>query len=424
MTKRLACAALCALTALLLCACAARPSVVYTSRPEGTRLTVLFGESTSDPGVGDMLRAHIEEHFPQVELEWESVDWGEQFSGRLNAKIASGEAPDLIIGKAQDVQAYHALDALGAFPDDFASLLTEQGQIASMADGRLYGLTYNQIYQGVLYNKNIFYRFNLQPPETLEELYAIVERLEGAGQVAFGTHFQETWYMGNILMQFALNEVFSQVPDWGDRLRAGERSFSTDPAYRACAQQASYVLAHTWPDAASVSNSEATRRFADEEAAMYLTGSWSVQTLQSIAPYRKIGFFPFPTRSGDARLIVEPNTTFMKSAATPHDALIDEICRSILTDGELAETLCAFTQTDSTLSAASASDTLSMIREDIDRYAAQDRLISASVGNNQIVWAYQYTCAEMLLEALESGGEIDEVLQEWDALRGESLLGP
>ena len=97
MAKRLMGAALCALMALSLGACAARPSVVYTARPEGTRLTVLFGESTSDPGVGDMLRAHIEQHFPEVELEWESVDWGEQFSGRLNAKIASGETPDLII---------------------------------------------------------------------------------------------------------------------------------------------------------------------------------------------------------------------------------------------------------------------------------------------------------------------------------------
>ena len=124
MAKRLAGAALCMLMALSLCACAARPTVVYTARPEGTRLTVLFGESTSDPGVGDMLRAHIEQHFPEVELEWESVDWGEQFSGRLNAKIASGETPDLIIGKAQDVQAYSALGALGAFPEDFASLLT------------------------------------------------------------------------------------------------------------------------------------------------------------------------------------------------------------------------------------------------------------------------------------------------------------
>lgn len=253
-------------------------------------------------------------------------------------------------------------------------------------DGALYGLTYNQIYQGVLYNKNIFYRFNLTPPETLEELHAIVDRLESAGHVAFAAHFQETWYTGNILMQFALNEVFSRVPDWGDRLRAGEVSFATDPAYRACVEQTAYVLAHTWPDATSVSNSEATRRFADEEAAMYLTGSWSVQTLQSIAPYRKIGFFPYPNQTGDSRLIVEPNTTFMKSATTGHDALIDEICRSILTDGELAETLCAFTQTDSTLTAAPASGTLSMIRADIDRYAAQDRLISASVGNNQIVW--------------------------------------
>ena len=73
MAKRLAGAALCMLMALSLCACAARPSVVYTARPEGTRLTVLFGESTSDPGVGDMLRAHIEQHFPR--WSWNGKAW-------------------------------------------------------------------------------------------------------------------------------------------------------------------------------------------------------------------------------------------------------------------------------------------------------------------------------------------------------------
>ena len=414
------------LLALAVCmtGCTAIAPEPVAATPEKILLTALYGESTSDPGVSDMLCEKIEQAFPQVDLEWESVDWGEQFSARLNAKIASGETPDLIIGKAQDVQAYHAIGALGVFPEEFAQLMTEQGVIASTVDGALYGLTYNQLYQGVLYNKNIFYRYNLAVPETLEQLYAIVERLEDVGITPFATHFQETWATGNILMKFAINDVYSLVPDWGDRLRAGSAAFLTDAGYRHCCEQARYQLAHSWPDALSLAQSESDQRFADEEAAMYLSGSWSVQTLQSIAPYRQMGIFPYPSRTGNARLIVEPNTTFMKSATTAHDALVNDIYRVLLTDEALTQTLCAFTQTDSTVAGMDNADTLQMIRDDIDRYTRDNRLVNASVGNNQLVWSYQYLCATSLLDWLKDKATLDDVLRGWDAVRDESRLNP
>lgn len=418
--KRIAAAFMCA-CALLLSSCATPDAMVDTKHDEKVIITALFGESTSDPGISDMLCERIERAFPQIELEWECVDWGEQFSKRLDAKIASGEIPDLLIGKAQDVNTYQAIGAIGAFPDSLAALVNEQARAAGTVSGKLYGLTYNQLYQGVLYNKNIFYRYNLTVPETTDELRKVVERLENVGVTPFATHFQETWYTGNILMQFALNEVFACTPDWGDRLRAGRSSFLSDEGYLRCVNEAQYVLAHTWSDAMGVAQSESDQRFADEEAAMYLTGSWSVQTLQAIAPYRKIGIFPYPNKNGDARLIAEPNITFMKSARTEHDALIDEIYLMLLSDTELAQTLCSFTQSDSTLKGADSSDVLAMIRGELNAYKSGERIISASVGNNQLIWSYQYDCAELFMEYLRGKRTLQSVLADWDSLRGESL---
>lgn len=406
---------------LLTSACGVPPEIPENQTPETVRLTALFGESTADPGISDMLCERIERAFPQIDLEWESVDWGEQFSKRLNAKIASGEIPDLIIGKAQDVLAYQTIGVIGAFPDDFGSLLNDQALEAGYVDGQLYGLTYNQLYQGVLYNKNIFYRYNLSVPETLDELDAVVDRLERSGVTPFATHFQETWYTGNILMQFALGEVFATEPRWGDLLREGKRSFSTDAEYRRCCEQALYVFKHTWADTLGVAQSESDQRFADEGAAMYLTGSWSVQTLQSIAPYRKIGIFPYPNQNGDAKLIVEPNTTFMKSASTRHDDLVNEIYRMLLSDVDLAKTLCAFTQSDSTQTGVDTSDALGMIRGDLNRYIDKGRVITASIGNNQLVWSYQYALSELLIPYLRGERALESVLSDWDSLRGESL---
>ena len=69
-------------------------------------ISVLAGQSTSDAGVEDMIDEWMEKNFPQVYLEWECVDWGDQFNTQMKSRIAAGEIPDIIIGKAQDVQIY------------------------------------------------------------------------------------------------------------------------------------------------------------------------------------------------------------------------------------------------------------------------------------------------------------------------------
>jgi len=407
---------------MLLGGCAAIPVQEMAVQEEKILLTVLAGESTSDPGMADLIFERIEDAFPNVELEWENVDWGERFSVRLNAMISSGETPDIIIGKAQDVQAFYPTGALGAFPEELGGYLVPEAIEAGTAEGKLCGLVYNQLYQGVLYNKNIFYRYNFEVPETEAELDAIVDRLHRVGRTPFASHFQETWHTGNILMQFAIGDVFSKDPAWGDRLRAGEVSFAGS-AYRRCAEKVVFQYQNTWPDAMQVMQSESDLRFTDEKAVMYLGGTWSIQALQSVAPYRQIGIFPYPNETGDAKLIAEPNITFMKSATTKHDALIDEICAMLLSDSELAKTVCAFTQTDTCLRDV-AVDSLSMIREDIERYRAEGRIVSASVGNNQLVWAFQYDCAELLLRHLRGEMPLEDVLAQWDALRSESSTQP
>lgn len=407
-------AALC----ILLTGCAIVPMPQTPQQEEKVLLTVLAGESTSDPGMAELIHERIEKAFPNVELEWENVDWGERFSVRLNAMLSSGEAPDIIIGKAQDIQAFYPMGALGVFPQELGEPLVDEAVAAGMADGKLYGLVYNQLYQGVLYNKNIFWRYNFEVPKTEKELAAIVDRLNRVGQTPFAAHFQETWHTGNILMQFAIGDVFSKEPDWGDRLRAGEVSFA-ESAYRHCAQKVVYQYQNTWNDAMQVTQSESDLRFAGEEAVMYLGGSWSVQALKSVAPYRKIGIFPYPNSTGDAKLIAEPNITFMKGAATKHDALINDIFRMLLSDEELAQTVCAFTQTDTCLKDVKV-DSLDMIREDIERYREAGRIVSASIGNNQLIWAFQYDCAELLLAHLRGEQTLDDVLAQWDALRAQS----
>jgi len=202
-------------------------------------------------------------------------------------------------------------------------------------------------------------------------------------------------------------------------LRRGEASFAQSPGWRYCCEQAAYVLRHYWPDALSISQHEADKRFAAEECAMYLTGTWSIQTLLTIAPQRRLGIFPYPNRAGDARLIYEPNITFMIGARSQERALVEEMLAALASDPELAERVFQFTQTDSMLKGIEPG-TLQILRDDIDGCRAESDMLDVTIGNSQLVWQYQYNCAERTLAWLKGQGTLEEALAYADEHHAES----
>ena len=130
-------------------------------------------------------------------------------------------------------------------------------------------------------------------------------------------------------MQLALGEVFLHNPEWGDEFRAGRVSFSGSAAFRRCFRNVRDMLGASWPDAFAIGQSECDERFAKGRAAMYLSGTWSLQTVAAVNPGMKIGLFPYPNSTGDARLVFEPNMTFMKSSKTSHSAEVDAVLDAI-----------------------------------------------------------------------------------------------
>lgn len=375
-----------------------------------TVVSILFGQSNSDPGLEDMLTEKIAKGFPDVSLEWESMDWGDYFSSEMQAKIASGEVPDLMIGKAQDVPAYQPSGYLAAFDKSLCQQIDERTLSSVTVDGAVYGLPYNACYQGVIYNKNIFWRYGLKIPTTLEEMDSLIHRLKEVGATPFASHFRESWYAGNIAMQFAANQVFLKNPSWGDEFRAGLHSFDESEEYSSCLRQIETIYQNSWPDAMTVDQYECAMRFSKDEAAMYLTGTWSLQSLFALRPDMQIGIFPYPNRDGNARLLFEPNLTFMKNNHSPHQELLDDILNFILEDEELARTSCAFTQTESLLRGIHT-DSMTQLRDSINLYTKENLTMDVTIGNRQMVWEYQGACAAKVYDWLEDKISFEDVIR-------------
>lgn len=389
---------------------------------EKTVLTVLAGQSTSDAGIEDMIDEWMEKEYPDVELEWECVDWGNRFDSQMRGRLAAGDIPDIIIGKAQDVKSYAKTGQLGVISEKSSNNIKESALEAVTLDGKVYGIPCNFWYQGVIYNKNIFSRQGLKPPSTTEELDIIIEKLEAAGIVPFAAHFQESWNVANMTMQYMMNDIFKENPQWGDGFRKGEESFFGNERVVLCMKNNEKILNASWPDALQLDQFESDSRFTQGEAAMYLTGSWSMQFANQYGEEIQFGIFPFPNIKGDADLIRETNLTFMKSACTEHAELIDRLLYRIQNDEKLMQEILDFTQSDSAVKGIEPA-TDSRIQEDIDRYVKAGRFIDVAQGNSQLVWNFQNDAAREQLSWLKKEKSLEEVLTYMDGNRRNSAYG-
>lgn len=389
---------------------------------EQIKLSVLAGQSTSDAGIEDMIDEWMEEEYPDVTLEWECVDWGDGFNSKIQGRIAAGDIPDIIIGKAQDVQTYARTGNLGAISEQCSRKIESWALDTVTSGGKVYGVPYNAWYQGVIYNKGIFEELDLEPPETEEELDQVTERLKEAGIVPFAAHFQESWKAANMTMQYMTNDIFRNTPDWGDQFRSGSQNFSGNEVIRRCFENNRKILENSWEDALQIDQFESDSRFTQGEAAMYLTGSWSMQFASQYGEDQEFGIFPYPSQNGEAYLIRETNMTFMKSADSEYGDLIDEIFSDLLTEQDLAQEILAFTQSSSAIKGITPVYE-NKLQSDIDWYIENGKVTDASVGNAQLTWEFQDKVAVQQLLWLRGETSLDSVLRYADDNRTFSSYG-
>ena len=381
---------------------------------EQVTLTILAGQSTTDAGIEDMIDEAMAEKYPEVTREWECVDWGNDFQPKMQQYMQSG-LPDIMIGKAQDVATYAPQGILGEIDEQYLDRGLDAARENVTIDGKTYGLVYNAMYQGVYYNREMFEENGWEVPETQEDLQAIIDDCNEKGIVPFASHMIDTWAIGNVTMQFMMNDVFNNDPEWGDKFRAGETSFSDSKEAQTAYQYNKLIYDNTYPDTFSTEETTCDARMVQGEAAMKVSGSWSIQSFLDIDESFDFGIFPFPNQTGDSKLIFEPNITIMTSAETEHQDAVNKFLDVLTSDKDLAVEILDYTKTASMLKDVSPTfDNPS--QEDIDKYAAEGRIVDVTLGNNQLIWGgFQEENAKDIAAWLQGDESFEQCLEASDS---------
>lgn len=387
---------------------------VSAEEQEPVTLTILAGQSTTDAGIEDMIDEALAEAYPYITLEWECVDWGNDFQPKMQQYMQSG-LPDIMIGKAQDVATYAPQGILAEIDEEYLSAGLDAARENVTIDGKTYGLVYNALYQGVYYNKTMFEENGWEVPKTMDELQAIIDDCHEKGITPFASHMVDTWSIGNVTMQFMMNDVFNNDPEWGDKFRAGEVSFADSEAAQTAYSYNELIFNNTYEDTFSTEQTDCDARMVLGEAAMKVSGSWSIQNFLDIDEEFDFGIFPFPNQSGDSKLIFEPNICIMTSAATENQDAVNKVLEVLTQNKDLAVEIYDYTKTASMLKDVSPTFT-NPSQEDIDKYAAEGMVVDVTLGNNQLVWGgFQEENAKDIAAWLQGDVTFEDALAASDA---------
>jgi ABC-type glycerol-3-phosphate transport system substrate-binding protein len=156
------------------------------------------------------------------------------------------------------------------------------------------------------------------------------------------------------------------------------------------------------------------------KAAMKVSGSWSIQNFMNVDPKFNFGIFPFPNQTGNAKLIFEPNMTWMKSAKTKYSDAVDKVFEVITSNKAAAVEFYNQTKTASMLKGVSPTFP-NPSQKDIDKYAAAGKLIDANSGNNQLQWGgFQDENAKDIAAWLQGTISLNDALKAADGRKANS----
>ncbi|QSO53549.1 extracellular solute-binding protein [Alicyclobacillus curvatus] len=201
---------------------------------------------------------------------------------------------------------------------------------AAAYNGKDYGMVTGVYQTGLFYNKDIFAKYNLQPPTTYNEFVNVSNVLKSHGVTPVWTGLAGG---ATLYVQFMMDPFMQSLlaPTLGDAsasaaLASGKVKW-TDPAMiKAFQREQNFAKNYLEPNYAGENWQQMPGDFAAGKAAMLLDGSWDLSSVLQANPKMQIGYFPIPgsNTASNNQSIANPDLTWVVLNNSKHKALAEE----------------------------------------------------------------------------------------------------
>lgn len=287
---------------LVLSGCFAAASAQTSADP--TTLRVMVGTGTTSEGWGKTFKDLVDQfnasNTYNVKLEMEPIDV-EQYATKIAAELATNNPPDIFYtwaaGRLKAFVGSGKLYPIGDLLDKDAEWKARflPGMLDSVTfDGKVYAIPGEQNAAALFYNKEIFTKLGLEPPQTYEDLKHVIGVLNDNGIVPMAMGNQDPW-VGAILCEYIFNRMGGNEPF--DNIVAGTGTFEDASYIDGGKIMQELVALKAFPEGFNgMSYADGNNLFIRGKAGMVCMGSWIVSQIYSkdSEVQDKIGIAKFP----------------------------------------------------------------------------------------------------------------------------------
>ncbi|WP_328801681.1 extracellular solute-binding protein [Paenibacillus sp. LX16] len=236
-----------------------------------------------------------------VQLEMPPADNAAQI---LKTRLASNDAPDVFaLHAVNEIPPFYKagyLEDLSGQP--FVNKLMDSVKPSvTTKDGKVVAVPLETISWGYLYNKKIFKDLDLQPPGTLTEMKAVVEKLKANNVKPFLLSYKESWIPQLFVPLTAGAMMNTQNKDFIDRMNQDKGSFAE---MKSMFDIIDLVNSNGTDKALEIGGDDGSAAFASGKAAMWVQGPWFAETILKSDPKMDFGVAPLPIND-------DPNATLI-----------------------------------------------------------------------------------------------------------------
>jgi raffinose/stachyose/melibiose transport system substrate-binding protein len=292
-----------AIICLIAAACAPSEDVADESGDEsGGSITVWSWRTEDVTGYEKIFETFTEDTGIEVEFK---AHLNTEYDTILETALKGGKGPDVMQlraygGLQQHIDAGYLVPLDGEIErlDEFSpqALAGAEG----LKDGRIYGVPFAIQTLQVFYNKAIFAENDIEVPETYEEFTAAADKLKSAGITPIAAGGGDTWTLP-ILHSVVGAEVYGG-DGFVDGILSGDEDF-TSPEFVESVEAISDLTPYLPEEPAGVAYTDTQILFTQEQAAMFIGGSWEAGYFSSTNPDLDFGTFPMPSREGGEGLV-------------------------------------------------------------------------------------------------------------------------
>lgn len=202
-------------------------------------------------------------------------------------------------------------------------------------DGSLYMIPFQFELEFMWYNKALLEKAGVSIPKSLDDIPAMCTALRKVGITPIAIDGQDQWP----LERYVAYQPFREAgPDFVQKLKKGESSFSDAPGQKTVKWMADLGKANCFQDGfSSQGYSDAQNQFTSGQAAMYNIGTWELPSLATDklnpAVRDNIDFFTIPTTEGSvtaANEFVSPSGIGMAVNSKTYDPLVSDFLKFAL----------------------------------------------------------------------------------------------